>query len=284
MKRAITTILTTFLLTVGGQAFAAGPPVAPGGLNAGLGCSAQCIQKALVTPTMTGARLEVETDTPARIAIRISDQAPGFIDGTPWIPNPDYAAHTVSTYTSRTFQIDRLAAGTRFHILVTATDAEGRSAYRLGTFETLDPPPLPPAVQTQAVRVMFYKVKIKNDADSVGKGEIALNFCVKGDCGIGEGAYLKLGSGQTYAALETRTVADGSGEIELRVDGDEYDFATANEHSSPRLVVDLDDLDDNVVGGDYGNMPYGHDAYVSFESPSSDSLEFRVYAWVDVVD
>jgi hypothetical protein len=284
MKLTITTILAAILLTAGGQALAAGPPAVPVGLNAGLGCSAQCIQKALVSPTMTGGRLEVGTDTPARIEVRISDQAPGFIDGKPWIPNPDFAAHTVSYYTSRLFQIDGLAAGTLQHILVTATDHEGRKAYRLGTFRTVEPPPLPPAVQAQTVRVTFYKVKIRDDADSPGKGEIALDFCAAGDCGIGEGAYVKLGSGQTYTALDTRVVAVVNGELGLRVDGDEYDFATANDRGSARLTVDLDDLEDDVVAGDYGNMPYGHDAYVSFQSPSRDKLEFRVYAWIDVAD
>jgi hypothetical protein len=284
MKRTITTILAAILLTAAGQAVAASPPAAPVGLNAGLGCSAQCIQKAWVTATMTGGTLEVETDTPAWITVKVSDQAPAFIDGKPWIPNPDYHAYTVSSYTSRLFQITGLTAGTNQHILVTATDAEGWTAYRLGTFRTVDPPPLPPAVQAQKVTVTFYKVKIRDDADSPGKGEIAFNFCAAGDCGDGEGAYLKLGSGQTYTALETRVVAVVNGEVGLRVDGDEYDFATANDRGSARLTVDLDDLEDDVVGGDYGNMPYGHDAYVSFQSPSRDKLEFRVYAAIDVAD
>ena len=81
MKRTITTTLAAILLTAGGQALAAGPPVAPVELNAGLGCSAQCIEQALVTATMTGGTLRVETDTPARISVKVSDQAPAFIDG-----------------------------------------------------------------------------------------------------------------------------------------------------------------------------------------------------------
>jgi len=282
MKRTMTTILGTILLLTGGQAVAAGPPVAPVSLNAGLGCSVQCIKKALVTPTMTGGSLLVETDTPARIAVKVSHQAPGFIDGKPWIPNPDYDAQTVNYYTSRLFELDGLAAGTTQHILVTATDAEGRTAYRLGTFETLDPPPLPPAVSAQKATVTFYKVKIRDDADSPGKGEISFEFCTEDECGgPGEMPYRKLGTGQTYTALETRAVA-ASGEIELRVGGDEYDFTTADDRGSASLVVDLDDLEDDVIGGDYGGMPYGHDAYVSFQSPSRDKLEFRVYAAIDV--
>jgi hypothetical protein len=281
MKRTLTTIVTTIALTAGGQALAAGPPVAPVGLNAGLGCSAQCIQKALVTPTMTGGTLRVETDTPARITVKVSDQAPGFIDGKPWIPNPDYHAYTVSAYTSRLFELTGLAAGTTQHIQVSATDHEGRTAHRLGTFRTLDPPPLPPAVQAQEITVTFYKVKVVDDADSPGKGEIAFDFCAGDDCGIGEGAYVRLGTGQTYTAHETRVV-HASGELELWVNGDEYDFASANDRGRARLVVDLEHLEDDVVGGDYGNMPYGHDAYVSFQTPARDKLEFRVYAAIDV--
>ena len=52
MKRTISTTLAAILLTAGGQALAAGPPVAPVELNAGLGCSAQCIEQAPVTATV----------------------------------------------------------------------------------------------------------------------------------------------------------------------------------------------------------------------------------------
>ena len=31
-------------------------------------------------------------------------------------------------------------------------------------------------------------------------------------------------------------------------------------------------------------MPFGHDAYVVFQSEPRDYLEFRVYAWIDLAD
>jgi hypothetical protein len=288
MKRTITTILGAILLTAGGQALAAGPPVAPVGLNAGLGCSVQCIETALVTPTMTGGTLRVETDTPARIAVKVSDQAPGFIDGTPWIPNPDYFGQTWNSYSSFTFELDGLAAGTLQHILVTATDADGHVASRLGTFRTLDPPPLPPAVEGNTLKVTFFKVKILNDADKPGKGEILLSFKVGDDVVYSMNDYKKLNSGQTYRPpLESHTVSVVAGrKARLQVDGVEHDgndsTGIGNDHSNPFTLVDPTHLEGQVYGDDYGGMPYGHDAYVVFESEPRDYLEFRVYAWIDV--
>lgn len=290
MKRTISTILGAILLMAGGQALAASPPVAPVGLGAGLGCSAQCIKKALVTPSMTGGSLEVKTDTPARIKIWVSDQAPGSIDGMPWIPNPDDYLETWNYYLQHTFSLDNLTAGTLYNILVTATDSEGRTAYRLGTFRTLDPPPLPPAVQGQTVRVTFFKVKILNDADKPGKGEISLNFSIGDGLVYSMPGYKNLNSGQSYRPpLKAYDVSIPNGQTALlRVGGVEHDgddsSGIGNDLSSAVAVLDPDDLSDQVYDGDYGGMPFGHDAYFMFESPPRDYLEFRVYAWVDLVD
>jgi hypothetical protein len=283
MKRTITTILTAAMLVAGGQAVAARPPAAPVGLNAGLGCSAQCIQKALVAPTMTGGSLEVETDTPARFEVWVSDQAPASIDGVPWIPNPDYFGQTWNRYTSFTFGLDGLAAGTTQHILVTATDREGRTAYRLGTFRTLDPPPLPPPVQGKTVKVTFFKVKVKNDADKGGKGDIQFRFELDGEAVDYD--HEKLESGQTYRPpLVAHSAYVEAGQLlRLEVLGIDYDRGD-DDVSSPYLLVDPEHLSDQVLGDDYGGMPYGHDAYVVFESEPRDYLEFRVYAWIDVAD
>jgi hypothetical protein len=282
MKRTITTLLTA-MLVAGGQALAAGPPVAPVGVGAGLGCSAQCIEQALVQPTMTGGSLEVETDTPARIKVWVSDQAPASIDGIPWIPNPDYFGQTWNSYTSFTFELDGLAAGTTQHILVTATDHEGRTAYRLGTFRTADPPPLPPAVQGKTVKVTFFKVKVKNDADKGGKGDIQFRFELDGEDVLG--AYRHLESGQTYRPpIEAHTAHVEAGRL-LRLEVLGIDFDKGDDDvSSPYALVDPEHLSDQVLGDDYGGMPYGHDAYVVFESEPRDYLEFRVYAWIDVAD
>lgn len=95
----IATFMIGLLLTTGAVA-AAAPPTPRIGLGSGLGCGAQCIKKALVTPTMTGGSLEVKTDTAARIKIWVSDQAPGSIDGKPWVPFPDDYLETWNYYFS----------------------------------------------------------------------------------------------------------------------------------------------------------------------------------------
>jgi hypothetical protein len=239
---------------------------------------------------MTGGSLLVETDTPARLTVKVSDQAPGSIDGMPWIPNPDYFGQTWNRYTAFTFELDGLAAGTLHHILVTATDSEGRVAYRLGTFRTLAPPPLPPAVQGRTVKVTFFKVKIKNDADKPGKGEILLSFWVGDDQVHSTNSYKKLGTGQSYRPpLTAHTLSSADGETTtIAVTGKEHDGNDSsgidNDRSSAVAFLDLANLSDQVLDGDYGGMPFGHDAYVVFESPPRDYLEFRAYAWIDVAD
>jgi hypothetical protein len=304
MKRTIATLTGALLLATGGQALAAGPPVADVGLGAGLGCAAQCIKEALVDPTMTGGTLQVKTDTPARIKIWVSHQAPGYIDGKPWIPNPDDYLETWEYYTSRTFQLDSLAAGTLYHILVTATDHEGHTAYRLGTFTTDNPPPLPPAVHSQTVEVTFYKVKILNDADQPGKGEIRFDYLV-GDEHVLANGERKLKSGQSITPhdrsqplvienlpdafyLKVRgcenDLGKGCGIEEAFVDPYDCGSFDYSDVSCAHVSIDLGNLHDQVWNGDYGGMPYGHDAYLVFESPNDDYLEFRVYAYVDVVD
>jgi hypothetical protein len=201
----------------------------------------------------------------------------------PWIPNPDYFGQTWNSYTERTFELDGLAAGPTQHILVTATDSDGRTAYRLGTFRTLEPPPLPPAVTGKTLRVTFFKVKILNDADKGGKGDISLAFKLGGESVFAD--YKRLESGQSYRPpLETHTVSVAAGQlVRLEVLGLDYDRG-ADDVSNPYVLVDPENLADQVLGDDYGGMPYGHDAYVVFESEPRDYLEFRVYAWVDLAD
>jgi hypothetical protein len=65
MNRLLLTLATALAVLASAQAASAGSPATNVGLAAGLGCAARCITKAWVTPNLTGATLEVTTDTPA---------------------------------------------------------------------------------------------------------------------------------------------------------------------------------------------------------------------------
>lgn len=314
MFTRIATLIIGLLLTTGAVA-AAAPPTAPVGVGAGLGCSAQCIKKAWVTPTMTGGSLEVKTDTAAKIKIWVSDQAPGYINGKPWVPHPDDYLETHYYYFSHTFSLDSLTAGTLYHIVVSATDHEGRTAYQVGTFKTLDPPPLPPSAHHEAGRTVLltlWKVEIRDDADhdccvTPNRGEIRFDYFLQGERRH-RNDEKKRATGSSFRPRDVSSpisLENAPQIIAVRVLGRERDATIPTSFDSSgaggwgcddtkmsgvvwnvscaHLVFDLDNLHDEVPDGDYGGMPFGHDAYFVFESPDEDYLEFRVYAWVDVI-
>ena len=304
MLRTILTVTAAAL--VGATSSLASPP-AVGDLSAGLGCGAQCIRKAAIAPTMTGGTLAVRADVPAIYTVKISDQAPAFIDGKPWIPFPDLAKNTWLPALGHTFTLDGLAAGTRYHILVTATDTEGRTASRLGTFETLAPPPLPPAVHHEVERevlLTFWKVEIQKDGDRVGKGELELDFIVEGDVVLGWGRKKVKAptSTQPHAPEWPIVIEAAPEELGIRVLGRECDNATKSncaweagdtgcgeesrwDVTCAEGAVDLTAPAGGALPPNFGtNMPAGHDRYFVLNSQPDEKLQFVVYGYLDVVE
>lgn len=109
------------------------------------GCTTQCITSALLsaslhTPDVT---LHVGTNTPAVLNVYVSEQAPGEQDGHPVFPGVGPVASSGSETTDFTTPVSPLSAGTKYHIIVEATDDNGNSAYRAGSFTTLTPVDLP---------------------------------------------------------------------------------------------------------------------------------------------
>jgi len=198
------------------------------------------------------------------------------------------------------FSLDSLTAGTLYHIVVSATDHEGRTAYRVGTFKTVAPPPLPPAIeheQRPSVWVTLWKIEILNDADHdccvwANKGEIRFDHFVNGTRRHlnGEAKRATGSSFQPQHPLAPIFVENAPRYLALRIVGRErdrgaptgfdssgpdflschsYDTGTQSwDVSCAHKALDLENLHDDVDGGDYGGMPFGHDAYVVFESPS----------------
>ena len=150
MKRALIIILG--LALAGGGSAQAGPGP---GLGSGQGCKAQCIKSALVWSKGTSAKIRVRTDTAAFIKIRVSDQAPWPATPAPHFYTVDASSFSGALKTDWTTTLTGLDAGTVYHIVVEAQDANGRTAFRQGTFTTLK----------RNVLITFTHIKIVSDAE-----------------------------------------------------------------------------------------------------------------------
>ncbi|MEQ1788707.1 MAG: hypothetical protein ABL966_16770, partial [Acidimicrobiales bacterium] len=106
------------------------------------GCSDQCITKALLVRAMTtpDVGLDVATTVPARIRVYLSTQAPGEDqDGNPVFPGVPAKATSPVGVQAWTASLANLQASTKYFIIVKATDADGETAYRSGSFRTITP-------------------------------------------------------------------------------------------------------------------------------------------------
>lgn len=105
------------------------------------GCSNQCIVSALLqyhwqSPNVD---LDVVTDTPAKIRVYVSKNAPVIDDdGVQFddVAPVDTSAAGMLEWTAR---LEPLDAATDYHIMVTATDADGEMSTRIGSFRTITP-------------------------------------------------------------------------------------------------------------------------------------------------
>ena len=100
----------------------------PAEITAGTGCSVHCIVKALVTPTASYANVAIETSVPTKISV-LAWHAPaqGGAEAT---------FHSSAFHTHRTVFLPGLKPDTPYQIYVKATDAQGRSDARQGSFKT----------------------------------------------------------------------------------------------------------------------------------------------------
>jgi hypothetical protein len=117
---------------VAALALAAGSPAAPptpgpGQITAGTGCAAQCVVKALVTPTASYANVAIETSVPTKIQVLAFRAAGSGADAT---------FHSSTLATQRSVFLPGLKPDTTYQIFVKATDAQGRSDSRQGSFTT----------------------------------------------------------------------------------------------------------------------------------------------------
>lgn len=262
------------------------------GLQAGLGCKAACIEKALLRndATVPGrVHLEMETSVPATMSLTLLVKT---IDGK----TLHFFQHvTGSRKTAHTATFDRLLTGTTYRVTARATDAEGRTRLEQGTFRT----------NSAVATVTFHKIKVIDDADNGSNaGEIAFEYKA-GDVVVGGADFSRIDSGETVAAkaygagrpgvMITQSV-DRRRTLELDVAGYECDwtllkncvteagesFGNANDGRATLQFDVRDAMGGGALPPGYGSdLPAGHDAYPIWET-TSDSLKFRVYATVDL--
>lgn len=114
-----------------GTASATSPPV----LTAVPGCSVQCVSKAAVTATATAARVDLATTVPANLKVTVDKQASGGAGGL--VANQAKTVTVSANSPLKSAFFLHLEPDTASVISVRATDLQGRSSVRSGTFKTL---------------------------------------------------------------------------------------------------------------------------------------------------
>ena len=106
------------------------------------GCGDQCITKALISTGYSSpdVGLDVATTVPATIRVYLSKNAPVIKEnGDPWFPGKPPKATSPALVQSWKTSLTGLQATTTYFIIVKATDADGETAFRHGSFKTITP-------------------------------------------------------------------------------------------------------------------------------------------------
>jgi hypothetical protein len=276
----------------------------PDTLDTGLGCSKQCITKALVSqkqPDGTSARIEIKTSTTAHIQIDVSRDKPVQLAGG-GLAQYDVVSRrwTGADTKSWTPHVGGLEYGTKYYVVVRARDAQGRVSYRQGSFRTV----------SATATLTFHWIKVLNDGDKVGKGELFFNLWVNRDYAWGTGLR-KLSSGDltnvnpqgsSRPGFSYRISANGDAEFSVEMLGEECDelnkkncVLEANEDgyvgaTFPQWAIAAGHFDvsellkPSALPGWYGTgvtPPAGHDGYFTFET-TDHYVKFRVLATIDL--
>ncbi|MFK8024487.1 MAG: hypothetical protein AB8G26_11050 [Ilumatobacter sp.] len=167
----------------------------------GSGCYYQCIEHGSIigTPGHDTADFVVSTSVDADIDVVVSTSAPVIVGGTPTLGADRPVAIDVQNSTTIRGTATALAADTTYHVLASATDADGFTAHATGTFHTDHAP--------HQVLITFAHIDVIGDGDpgNVDRGEIAFEW------GLLDGSY-RGGRSEEKIASDTRVyLPDGSG-------------------------------------------------------------------------
>jgi hypothetical protein len=273
-------------------------PGGAGGFSSGLGCSAQCIRKAVPTAIgPTAAVFEIKTDTFARIRVLV-----GRDPGVQQVVSDTRSAGPVTSWTTGASPLD---PGTEYFVSVRATDADGRTATVWGSFRTAE----------RHVRVTLWKVKVIDDGDKGrARGEMYFGYWGGGKWYASESGFHKRRSGDTFTVRAHGTSRPGlmmtlpangaDPKLDIRAYAEEcdgvamYNCALEAFVSAPHGGGDIGGDDFATAGGLFSlssvltggvlppgfgmDMPAGHNGYFAFETTQY-HVKFRVYAFADVI-
>jgi hypothetical protein len=260
----------------------------PNTIDSGLGCSQQCIVKALVSqkqPDGTTARIDIKTSTTAHIQIDVSRDKPVQLAGgglaqydvvaRQWTPSPtkEWAPSVVG-----------LDYGTKYYVVVRARDNQGRVSLRQGSFRTV----------SATATVMLHRIKVLNDGDKIGKGELDFYLWVD-DEHVWTSGTRKLSSGDTTnvnppgtsrPGFAFQVSANGDAAFSMEMIGVEWDTVLDTDRATAAGRFDVSDLlkPGALPGGWQGTgvtAPAGHDGYFVFGTTDS-YVKFIVLATIDL--
>ncbi|HZO62055.1 MAG TPA: hypothetical protein VFB35_03660 [Gaiellaceae bacterium] len=262
----------------------------PATIDSGLGCAAQCITRARFSqapPDGSVASLDVTTAVDAKVKVAVARDAEFF----QLVASQSSPGYVRSWHT----QVGGLLPGTTYHVVMRATDRQGRVLDRKGTFRTV------PATAL----VTIQKIKVVADGDKgSAKGELYFRYTF-GGVELANYGFVKLGSGSLITAKSNSTsrptvgyrfAANGDAKLDVRVTAEECDGPAlmrncvveqdpVDQYTVAGGLFDLSDLLSGALPGWYGTgvaQSAGHDGYFVFGSPAGDYVKILVFATVDL--
>jgi hypothetical protein len=259
----------------------------PGTIDSGLGCSKQCIVKALVSqkqPDGTTARIDIRTSTTAHIQIDVSRDKPTQL-ASGGLAQYDVVSRQWTPSPAKEFapSVTGLDYGTKYYVVVRARDNQGRVSVRQGSFRTA----------SATATITLHYIKVLNDGDKIGKGEMDFSLYVEHEPVWATGVR-KLNSGDktnvnppgsSRPGFLFQVSANGDAEFSMEMIGRDWD-GWDRHGASAGGRFDVSDLlkPGALPGGWQGTgvaAPAGHDGYFVFGT-TDHHVKFLVLATIDL--
>lgn len=274
-------------------------PLGPGVVDTGLGCSANCIQKASFTqvkPHWSSANVDVATAVDAQVQVVVSRDKP--TETQSGLAQFDIVSSQLSPGFVRDWkpQVTELAPSTTYYAVVRAKDKQGRMNIRTGSFST---------VKADVV-VTFHKIKVITDGDKVGAGELHFYYQA-GDQWAASGGFHSVHSGDvidakrsgtSHVGVALRVPLTSAGTVDLKVTAQECDAALErncvvegfgngyDQYATAKGTIKvLQTINANALPGWYGTgvaTPTGSQAYFAMSSNDNHDVEFLALASLDI--